>query len=134
MPTLRHGPPMSAKETKSTSSNEITSLGGKFLLSGVPTEPSAGVGFYIPPQTLPLVMDFLPYSGRLAVLTFRTQPIITHVVTVYAPSMLQDPAADRIRKHHFRESFADLLDLLQKPSVIILAYDPEGIYHGRRSF
>ena len=111
------------QETKSTSSNEITSLGGKFLLSGVPTEPSAGVGFYIPPLSLPLVMDFLPYSGRLAVLTLRTQPIITHVVSIYAPSMLQDQAADRVRKNHFWESLADLLELLKKPSIIILAGD-----------
>ena len=111
------------QETKSTSSNEITSLGGKYLLSGVPTEPSAGVGFYIPPHVLPLVSDFLPFSGRLAAITLRTQPLPTHIITVYAPSMLQDANADRIRKSHFWDSLPELIRILPSPAVIVLAGD-----------
>ena len=60
------------QETKSTSSDEILTKGGKYLLAGSPDDPSAGVGFYIPPRNLPLVQDFIPFSGRLAALMVRS--------------------------------------------------------------
>ena len=111
------------QETTSTSSNEIISQGGKFLLSGSPTEPSAGVGFYISPRCLPLVQDFLPFSCRLAALILRTQPLPTVLITVYAPSMLQDPQDDRVRKNIFWDSLPSLFELLPSPAVFCLAGD-----------
>ena len=111
------------QETKPTSSNEIISQGGKYLLSGTPTEPSAGVGFYVSPRCLPLVQDFLPFSGRLAALILRTQPLPTVLITVYAPSMLQDPHDDRVRKNMFWDSLPTLFDLLPSPAIFCLAGD-----------
>ena len=111
------------QETRSTSSSEIMSQGGKFLLSGSSTEPSAGVGFYISPRCLPLVQDFLPFSGRLAALILRTQPLPTILITVYAPSMLQDPRDDRVRKNMFWDSLPSLFELLPSPAVFCLAGD-----------
>ena len=92
---------LAVQETKSTSSDERRVAGGKLLLSGTPSEHMAGVGFFIPARSLPLVADFLPYSGRIASLTLRTQPLPTHLITLYAPSQLVDPAADEARKDHF---------------------------------
>ena len=111
------------QETKSTSSNEITSHGGKYLLSGTPTEPSAGVGFYVSPRCLPVVQDFLPFSGRLAALILRTQPLPTVLITVYAPSMLQDPHDDRVRKKLFWDSLPTIFDVLPSPAIYCLAGD-----------
>ena len=82
------------QETKSTTSNEIFAKGGKYLLSGTPADPAAGVGFYVPPKTLPLVYDFIPFSARVAALLLRTQPLPTIILSIYAPSMLQDATQD----------------------------------------
>ena len=111
------------QETKSQSSDELKVHGGKMLLSGTPTEPMAGVGFYIAPHILPLVEDFLPYSGRLASLTLRTQPVRTHLISCYAPSQLQDLKADMVRKHCFWEQIEKLHESLPRPANLFYAGD-----------
>ena len=111
------------QENKSQSSDELRISGGKILLAGTPTEPMAGVGFYISPHILPLVEDFLPYSGRLAVLTLRTQPLRTHLISTYAPSQLQDQQSDQVRKKVFWEQMESLDTHLQRPSHIFYAGD-----------
>ena len=111
------------QETKSQSSDELRPKGGRLLLSGTPQEHMAGVGFYVAPTSVPLISDFLPYSGRLAVLTLRTQPLQTHLVSVYAPSQLSDVAQDAARKEAFWSSLQDLHDLLPKPALIIYLGD-----------
>ena len=111
------------QETKSQSSDELRSLGGRFLLSGSPTEPMAGVGFFIAPHILPLVEDFLPYSGRLASLTLRTQPLRTHLIACYAPSQLPDQRSDLIRKRCFWEQMDKLRETLPRPSQSFYAGD-----------
>ena len=108
------------QETKSQSSDELKVHGGKMLLSGTPTEPMAGVGFYIAPHILPLVEDFLPYSGRLASLTLRTQPVRIHLISCYAPSQLQDLKADMVRKHCFWEQIEKLHESLPRPANLFM--------------
>ena len=105
------------------SSDEILAKGGKFLLSGAPDEPAAGVGFYVAPKALPLVQDFVPFSSRLAALILRTQPHPTILLTVYAPSMLQDAAQDLKRKQKFWETLPDYLLQLPRPATVLLAGD-----------
>ena len=111
------------QETNSTASDEILAKGGKFLLSGAPDEPAAGVGFYVAPKALPLVQDFVPFSSRLAALILRTQPHPTILLTVYAPSMLQDAAQDLKRKQKFWETLPDYLLQLPRPATVLLAGD-----------
>ena len=114
---------LALQETKSTASDERKILGGKLLLSGTPQEHMAGVGFYVPPHNLPLISDFLPYSGRIAVLTLRTQPFITHLISLYAPSQLTDQAADEARKEKFWDDLQSLHDTLPRPSLIVYMGD-----------
>ena len=114
---------LAVQETKSTSSDERRVAGGKLLLSGTPSEHMAGVGFFIPARSLPLVADFLPYSGRIASLTLRTQPLPTHLITLYAPSQLVDPAADEARKDHFWDELQTFHNNLSRPSLIVYMGD-----------
>ena len=114
------------QETKSTSSDEIKAKGGKFLLSGSPDDKSAGVGFYIPPKTLPLMQDFIPFTGRLAALILRMQPYPLNVLSAYAPSMLQDPKEDLKRKQKFWDelpSYLNQLPNLPQPATRVIAGD-----------
>ena len=89
------------QETKSTTSNEITSGPFRYLLSGTPEEPHAGVGFAIHASLLPFVHDFFPFSGRIAVLILNTKPRKIALFSIYAPSQLADAAADNERKQQF---------------------------------
>ena len=114
---------LALQDTKSTASDERRISGGKLLLSGAPAEHMAGVGFFVPARSLPLVSDFLPYSGRIASITLRTQPLPTHLVALYAPSQLSDPAADQARKDKFWEDLQLFHDNLKKPSLIIYMGD-----------
>ena len=111
------------QETKSTASNEIFAKGGKYLLSGTPTDPAAGVGFFVPAKTLPLVFDFIPFSSRVAALLLRTQPLPTIILTIYAPSMLQDSSQDLTRKQKFWDELPKFLQQLPRPATIVLAGD-----------
>ena len=111
------------QETKSTASNEIFAKGGKYLLSGTPTDPAAGVGFFVPAKTLPLVFDFIPFSSRVAALLLRTQPLPTVILTIYAPSMLQDSSQDLILKKIFWDELPKFLQQLPRPATIVLAGD-----------
>ena len=111
------------QETKSTASNEIFAKGGKYLLSGTPTDPAAGVGFFVPAKTLPLVFDFIPFSFRVAALLLRTQPLPTIILTIYAPSMLQDSSQDLIRKQKFWDELPKFLQQLPRPATIVVAGD-----------
>jgi exonuclease III len=60
------------QETKSAISNEITEGAYRYLLSGTPEEPYAGVGFAVHCSLLPFVHDFHPFSGRIAILILNT--------------------------------------------------------------
>ena len=113
---------LALQENKSTASDERRIVGGKLLLSGTPTEHMAGVGFYVPTHRLPLVSDFLPHSGRIAVLTLRTQPHPTHLISLYAPSQLSDPTADEARKDKFWDELQELHNNLPRPALIIYIY------------
>ena len=109
------------QETQSTASNEIFAKGCKYLLSGTPTDPAAGVGFFVPPKTLLLVYDFIPFSTRVAAPLLRTQPLPTIILSIYAPSTLQDATQDLSRKQKFWEELPNFLQQLPRPATIVLA-------------
>ena len=67
----------------------------------------AGVGFFKPARSLPLVSDFLPYSGRITSLTLRAQPLPTH--------LMADLAADEARKDNFWDELQTFHDNLSRP-------------------
>ena len=69
------------------------------------------------------MQDFLAFSGRIAALMLRTQPLPTVLITVYAPSMLQDPHDDRVRKMFFWDSLPSIFEQLPSPAIYCFAGD-----------
>ena len=111
------------QETKSTSSNEVTQGPFRYLLSGTPAEPHAGVGFAIHFSLLPFIHDFHPVSGRLAVLILNVKPRKIALFTVYAPSQLADSHADFERKHRFWDDICEITQEYSRQHTVLLMGD-----------
>ena len=111
------------QETKSAISNEITEGAYRYLLSGTPEEPYAGVGFAVHCSLLPFVHDFHPFSGRIAILILNTKPRKIAFFSIYAPSQLADSDADFQRKHVFWDDLTDIVQEYSRSHQILLLGD-----------
>ena len=69
-------------------------------------------------RSLPLVSDFLPHSGRIAVLTLRDQPHPAHLISLYAPSQLWEVAAEA-RKDKFWDELQELRNNLSRAAPLL---------------
>ena len=82
---------------------------GKSYFQVPPKDMHHDVGFFVSSALRSHVRDFKPHSSRICEVTLDTLPHPVTIKTIYAPSTIDPPEADRNRKSQFWEDLEDLL-------------------------
>ena len=104
-----------AQQTKVPSSSTFVISGWEILHSGSPQDKHHGVGFFVSPRLRAHVHSFIPHSARICELTLNLLPHPVVILSVYAPSQVEDAQEDLARKtklwSHLESILLDKTDL-----------------------